>query len=197
MKKLALIAVLGFMASTASAVTLTWAATGIKFDGNTIKNSTDVTGYLIYLGTSTFSDSYSVSKDSTVDTIISSIGTKVDTKNKTSAVGKINGEWTFNYSDGYSNGDTFAILLTYATGGKTYYNLASDIVTLAGGNDVDVASQTPATDPSNVTGSFSFATAGEKDSIAKGGGWTVAVPEPSTAALALAGLALLIKRRRA
>ncbi len=197
MKKLALIALLCCATSVASAVTLAWSAAGVKFDGNTLKSSTDVTGYLIYLGTSSYADSYAVSKESTVDSVISSIGTKVDTKNKTSAVGKISGAWTFDYGDTYSNGDNFAVLLTYVSSGTTYYNLASAVVTLAGGNDVDLSTDTPATDPSDVSASFSFATAGEKNSLSKGGGWTVAVPEPSTAMLALAGLALLIKRRRA
>ena len=196
MKNLILAAVLGLMATTASAVTFNWAATGVSFEGSRLNNSTAVTGYLIYL-TESFADSYTVTKSSTADSIISSIGQKVDSKSKTSAVGKINGEWTFNYSDGYSNGNSFAVLLTYTNEGKTYFNLSSAVITLEGGNDADVASQTPATDPTAKTASFSFATAGEKNSIAKGGGWTIAVPEPSTAALALAGLAMLLKRRKA
>ena len=197
MKKATLIALFCFAATAAQAVTWTWSASGVKFDGTTLKSSTAVTGYLIYLGTSSFADSYTVTKTSTADSIASTIGTKVDSVNKTSAVGKLTGEWTFDYGTTYNNGDNFAVLLQYVAEDKTYFNLSSAVITLSGGNDADAATQTPATDPSNSAASFSFATAGEKNSLSKGGGWTVAVPEPSTAMLALAGLALLIKRRRA
>ena len=46
---------------------------------------------------------------------------------------------------------------------------------------------------------FSFSNTKNADTATPttGGGWYASVPEPSTAMLALAGLALLIKRRRA
>ena len=197
MKKYICIMALFISATFASAVTLKWDAAGVKFDGTSLGNSTAVTGYLIYLGTSSLKSDYDVTKASTVDSIISSIGQKVDEKSKPNGLGKLTGNWTFNYSDGYSNGANLAVLLVYATSSATYYNLSSSTVVLKDGNDADVETLTPAADPSNVSASFSFATAGEKNKLSKGGGWTVAVPEPSTAMLALAGLALLIKRRRA
>ena len=43
---------------------------------------------------------------------------------------------------------------------------------------------------------MNYTTAEPSSKVSPGGGWT-AVPEPSTAALALAGLALLLKRRKA
>ena len=196
MKKLLIAALVCAISLSASAVTFTWAATKIAYDGSTLKNSTAVTGYLIYLGTSSLSSSYTLSADSTAASIASTIGTQVDSKNKTSAVGKLAGEWDFNYSDGYSNGEgNFAMLLVYE-GDKTYFNLTSATLTLSGGNDADVANAIAAVNPSDGTFSFSYADGGTSSSLKAGGGWT-AVPEPSTAMLALAGLALLIKRRRA
>ena len=200
MKKTILAALLCAIATSASAVTLSWASsTAIKFDGSNLKNNENVTGYLIYLGTSSLSDSYNLTKDSTAESIISSIGTQAgDKKSKTNAMSKLSGEFDFNYSDGYENGSSkFALLLSYTSEGKTYFNLTSADYTLAGGNDANVAEAIAPVNPSDASFAFSFGSAGESKTLSSGGGWTVAVPEPSTAMLALAGLALLIKRRRA
>ena len=194
MKKLILaICAIGLMAGEASALSFKWTATGVSFDGSRLNSNDKVTGYLIYLGTgASLSESYTVTAASDANSIASSIGTKLEpTANKTSAVGKLTGTFTFDYGT-YDNGDAFAVLLEYtgAADGKTYYNLASDVVTLSG-----IADERSTI--SDAAFSFSYSTAGEKSSIASGGGWTAAVPEPSTAALALAGLALLLKRRKA
>ena len=197
MRKLMIAALLCALAVSAQAVTFTWGATKVAFDGSQLKSSTAVTGYLIYLGNNSLASTYTLSADSTVDSVVASIGTQVNSKNKTSAVAKLAGEWDFNYSDGYENNKgNFAMLLVYQ-GDKTYYNLTSGTLTLQGGNDADIENAIAAVNPSDGTFSFSYATAGESKTLSKGGGWTVAVPEPSTAMLALAGLALLIKRRRA
>ncbi len=191
MKKILTLCLLVLSAASASALSFDWTISGIKFDGVAIKKSTDVVGHLIYLGDGgSYSSSYALSKDSTADSIASAIGTKVDTSSTaTSNAGKLTTTYTFDYGT-KDNGDVFGVLLSYTTGGKTYYNLSSSTFTLSG-----IADETSSLDAG--TFSFSFDTAGEKNSISSGSGWTVAVPEPSTAALALAGLALLIKRRRA
>ena len=194
MKKLiATIALCGLFAVNASALSFTWASAALKFDSTTLKSDATVTGYLIYLGSEeSLSSSYALAADSTVSSIVSSIGTQAgDPKNKTSVAGKISSSFTFDYGS-YNNGDTFAMLAVYtgAADGKTYYNLSGDVYTLSG-----ITAENSSPDGASFT--FSSSVAGESSSLSKGGGWTVSVPEPSTAMLALAGLALLIKRRRA
>ena len=78
----------------------------------------------------------------------------------------------------------------YAAEGKTYYNLSTTTYTLS-----SIADNT-STETMSTASSFTWTTGEDSSSLKAGGGWT-AVPEPSTAALALAGLALLLKRRKA
>jgi len=192
-KTLLLIAALAALTQTASALSFNWSATGVEFGGSKLKNDANVTGYLIYLGNGgSLSTSYDLAADSTVDSVISSIGTKVDTKNKTSAVGKLTGTYTFDYGGTPGqNGDAFAVLVSYVSEGTTYYNLSSAVTTLSGLED-------DGTVISNQDFTMNYGTKGESSSLSAGSGWTAAaVPEPSTAALALAGLALLLKRRKA
>ena len=188
-----LTSLLCLLVGVASATTMNWNATLVSFNGSKVGKTTDVVGYLIYLGGagSTLSNSYALTADSTADSIISSIGTKVATQTGTTVASKLNNNYSFTLDTDYSNGDVFAMLISYAKDGKTYYNLTSAAVSMTG------AIADPPTDAENANFSFSYSTAGESSSLSKGGGWTVAVPEPSTAMLALAGLALLIKRRRA
>ena len=91
------------------------------------------------------------------------------------------------------NGDVFGMLLSYTSGGKTYYNIAATTYTLSG-----FADATSTVDSYKLAASAMTYTTADASTTkaAPGGGWTV-VPEPSTAALALAGLALLLKRRKA
>ena len=183
---IATIATVLMTVSSASALSFTWASsTAIKFDGTNLKSSSAVTGYLVYLGSSaTVGSSYDLS-----DSIVSTVGTEVGSLNGTSAMSKISTTFTFDYGT-YENNDAFAMLLKYdGADGKTYYNLSSTTYTLAGIAD----------EKSTITGAsfaFSYGTSDSTSKISSGGGWT-AVPEPSTAALALAGRALLLKRRKA
>ena len=187
---LALIAIL-MMAGQASALTITWSAANVAFEGTKLTKSTDVTGYLIYLGGagSAYSTSYTLADGATGDSVAASIGTVVDTKAGTT-MSRVSQSFSFT-TDKYNNGDVFGMLLTYSKEGTTYFNLSSATVSMTG------AADDPPTNPENAVFSFNYGGPSESSSLSKGGGWTAAVPEPSTAALALAGLALLIKRRRA
>ena len=159
-----------------------------------------MTAYLIYVGNDVAqSASIAVTKESTAASIASSFGTSAKVAQSydvtASRTGILSADFSFSASGGdYVSKDAFALLLSYTSDGKTYFNLSSV--------DSAYALSVPAEDPDIATyrdASFSFGNTvvGESNSLSSGGGWTVAVPEPSTAALALAGLALLLKRRKA
>ena len=192
MKKTLALALAVGLAGMASAVTMQWTAAGISFDGTRFNKTTGagsvLTGYLVALDS--FAASYTVDDSFTAATV----GTVVDTgTDGTSAVGKLSNFWTID-SDNYSNGDTFAVLLKYtgASDGKTYWNLSSGLVTLEG------FSVDPPTNASNTTASFSYGK-GTDGTLTAGGGWVAAaaVPEPGIACMALLGIGMMIKRRRA
>ena len=190
MKKILSLGLAVGLVGMASAVTMQWAsATAIQFDGSNLKSDTTVTGYLIALDQ--FAASYTV--DDSFDA--SKIGTLVDTKAATSAMSKISKAWTID-TDTYGNGDTFAVLLKYtgASDGKTYWNLSSGLVTMSG-----MALDPPA-NANNTTASFSYGK-GTDPTLTAGGGWVAAVstpiPEPGIAAMALLGLGMMLKRRKA
>jgi MYXO-CTERM domain-containing protein len=192
MKKLLTLAAVALVVGSASAVTMDWGTSVVQFDGSTIKSSTAVTGYLIAVSSLS---SYTV--DGSFDE--GDIGTVVNEKNKTSAAGKIKNTWTGIDTDTYSNGSTFAVLLKYVNGEDTYWNLAESLVSISG------MSVDPPVNASEVTAAFSYGN-GTDGTLAAGGGWVKAkaadpvipdTPEPATGALALAGIALLFRRRRA
>ena len=194
MKKTLLVAVIACLAaSNAAALSFAWSAKTIAFDGTTLKNSEAVTGYLIYLGNNgSLGSTFDISSATTGADVANVIGSKVDEKNKTSAVGKLANSYNFNYGEAPGkNGDVFAMLLTYTNEGTTYFNLSTTTTKLSG-----LVDDTSGIDAVDFTEGFKFTTAEPSSSLKAGGGWT-AVPEPSTAALALAGLALLLKRRKA
>lgn len=189
-KTIATLAVFASLLTSASALSFNWGSSAaIKFDGSNLKNDETVTGYLVYLSSGSVSD-VSLNTESTVSTIVSSLGSQVDLKNKTSAMSKISKDFEFDFGS-YDNGDAFGMLLVYtgSSDGKTYYNLSSTTYTLSG-----IADEKSTLEGASFT--FSGSTVGESSKLSGGSGWT-AVPEPSTAALALAGLALLLKRRKA
>lgn len=186
MKKLLSLAAIALVAGAASAVTMQWStASAVQFGGSNLKSNNNVTGYLIAL--SAFEDSYTL--DDTFD--FSDVGTKVDDKVGTSAMSKVNKTWTID-TDQYGNGDTFALLLKYVKDGDTYWNLSSNFATISG-MTVD-----PPVNAANTTNAFSYGT-GTEGILTAGGGWSKVkpVPEPATGALALAGIALLFRRRKA
>ena len=192
-KTLLLLAVATMLAPSAHALSFNWSASGILYDGTRFNKTTgaNVTAYLVYLGTDeSYSTSYDVNKESTASSIISSVGTQADYKTGTTAAGKITQDFEFD-SGAYGNGDTFGILLSYTASGTTYFNLSSSTYTLSGLTD------DPTQTIADATFTFSYSGPTESKTISSGSGWVLAVPEPSTAALALAGLALLIRRRKA
>ena len=189
MKKLLTIAVIALVAGAASAVTMQWAASGISFGGSKVGKTSDVVGYLI--ATESLGGPYTV--DSSFSA--SDVGTQVDTYEGTTATSQLKNSWTID-TDSYGNGDTFAVLLKYVKDGDTYWILSSALVTMSG-----MATDPPA-NANNVTASFSYGN-GTDPTLTSGGGWvkakpsTPVVPEPATGALALAGVALLFRRRKA
>ena len=79
----------------------------------------------------------------------------------------------------------------YSNEGKTYFNLSSSTYTMSGLSD-------ELSTPTAASFAFNYGGPTESTKVSSGSGWVqAAVPEPSTAALALAGLALLLKRRKA
>ena len=186
-KLLTLLAFCGFV-STASALSLTWQATTIAFDGATLKNSTAVTAYLVFIGNNaSLAESYN---PSSILTTLKPVSTVEGANSRGSATTSYNFPATENYAS-YNN-NVYGILLSYVSEGKTYYNLSSATYKVSGVADTTSSLE----DFKPATSTFSYGTKTASGSVTAGGGW-VAVPEPSTAALALAGLALLLKRRKA
>ncbi len=197
MKKLTFVAVALATAITSQAASVAWKSSALSFGSTALKSSSDVTGYLVLLSGSSlaspydFDDSFDATKVGTI------AGTDTDGTNKGSAT-----SGTLEL-DGASNGQTYALLAKYVADGKTYWNLSSSLNTLSGLDPSD-----PRVNPADWNAfAFGNTVVGESDKLTAGAGWTLAqattpgpqpdVPEPATGALALAGVALLFKRRRA
>ena len=185
MKKILTFALIGMFCISSYAANIDWSSVALSFGGTDLKKSTAVTGYLIALEGTSLATSYDLSSSFSASSIGVVLGTDTDGTSKGS---KVVGS---SFLDGYKNGDAFALLVTYNDGDKMYYNLSSSVYTLAGldPNDPSVAPQ--------EWDDFAFnnATSAEKGTLKAGGGWT-AVPEPASAMLALAGVAMLIRRRK-
>ena len=196
------IALAAIMAATiAQAGSFQWGTGTVKvsFDGTAFTSAgSSVMGYLVFLGTATDTSSLW-----TLDTTAGTIAGATEVKTKaptTTGLAANKGKIVDTYNDGdngnVSVGNTFGMFIKFNDGEKDWYNFSSTVVTIA----------TDATgafvgDPASFAFDFTKKTEiNVKSGVAPtaGGGWYAAgVPEPSTAALALAGLALLIKRRRA
>ena len=189
-KELAFLALFGLM-SAASAASFQWTVSNIAFNGTTLKSDTGLTAYLVYLGNGGSLDtSYAASSILTdLQTVDSVSGT--NTKGAAQKAYALPDPASGDYTE--LNGNVYGLLLSYASEGKTYYNLSSATYTVSG-MDADGGASLDAFKPAAST--FSYGTSSASGPVTAGGGW-VAVPEPSTAALALAGLALLLKRRKA
>ena len=183
----------------AQAASMQWKATNVAFGGTTLDSKTaTVSGYLVFLGTSSsLADLYTI--DYTAPGTITPATNVGDPKSV--GTGRAAGSITSTYDDATSAtgdgsqvaaGNYFAMYLKYVDGkGDTWYNFA----TSAGEVTLD---ERGVANP--ITFSFNYGTQTTIESAGQTpSGWTKinVVPEPSTAMLALAGLALLIKRRRA
>ncbi len=143
---------------------------------------------LVYLGQNV--TSYSLS-DITTDMAVDKLNYGVTTTGKASAVGK----WSPNtstYDDtSMASGASFTVL--FYNGGTSSF----DYVYALSGTDKGTAYDSNILTVSNDNMAIANATIYATGSATGNGVASVAVPEPSTAALALAGLALLLKRRKA
>ena len=194
MKKLMTLMLGMGLAVACSAAQINWGIAGqIKYDGTLVGNG-GATFTLVYLTDAAAWSSAAVDiasgKDSTGATTVATKTTNAGSMSMQNA-----SPWIYSWADEGGATDigskivaapsTFAMLVTTVKDNQTYY-WASDTYTVS---DSDANwNGTSATYTMNVTVANAMGTNGEK--------WT-AVPEPSTAMLALAGLALLIKRRRA
>ena len=183
MKRISTFLILLGLAVSAQAATVAWnilTPDQVKFDTKSVgKNAT---AYVVFLGTQTISD-YSFKE-------ITEMKTVFDTP---TALGKVNNVPV--EVDSVSGLGNYGLYMTYVSDEKTYYNISSSVYTLTAA-DVEAFTTEGTAIPAS---SFSFSNTKNADTATPttGGGWYASVPEPSTAMLALAGLALLIKRRRA
>lgn len=163
------------------AASITWNASSsiTKFDGSSVgKNAT---GYIVYLGTTDIST-----------LTYSDILAMATVKDQATNVGKWNNVGVTVDSTKTGN---YAMYMAFTSGEKTYYNISSSVYNLTTANIEAFLNEGTALP--TQTYSFTDAKPTSTPSTAKAGAGWVAVPEPSTAALALAGLALLLKRRKA
>ena len=194
------IAALALTIGAASAMTFDWGTSSkITFNGkvlNSAELAAPATVELIYLGTD---KAWSFDESGLVTDEVANTGAVAVTgsvANKGKASGTIEKTLGDSFADGstFGNGNVFGVLITYTdTEGKVWYNLSSNTYTLSGAdmNGSVIDKQT-----------FNFAWTNDEtgaDAPTAGGGWWTApaVPEPVSAGLALAGIALLLKRRRA
>ena len=185
MKKLITLTLMAMFAITASAASITWKSGTIKFGSTSV--GANATGYLVFLGTSNL-DSISLAD-------FVAMGSIADSPTKLS---KMNAPLTDLGSSPVGN---YAMYVTYSSGDYTYYSASSTIYTVTQANLNDLLNEGVDLADSN----FQFGTSTVHDPTVTplssgtiGGGWyATPVPEPATGALALAGVALLFRRRKA
>ncbi len=190
MKKSILLAAI-FAAFSAQAASFTWGTdtTAVSFDGTVLAGN--ATAYLVYLGSSTDTTKLWTLKADEI------VGATPVTSQVTSTAKRTAGRVSNSYASAdIQNGNVYGAYVKYVDGDKTWFNFSATTYTVSG---ISLGTEALTAD----TFVFNFSTKSEINPAAQtpvaGGGWyrAVAVPEPSTAMLALAGLALLIKRRRA
>ena len=187
--KLALVALLASLCTVSQAASVDWRSAALTFDGTALKNNTNVKAWVVYLSDGAFKSSYTIDDSFSADKVGVVVASDTDGTNKGSAVAGTAPNWSVKTYN--TNGDTFGLVLSYTDGEKTYWNISSIVNSFSGlvADDPTV----PAADWDDFSVS---STKNSTHSLSASSGWT-AVPEPSTAMLALAGLALLIKRRKA
>lgn len=200
MKKMTLVLAALFAVNVAQAATLTWGVNMdsllyVTEDGSSLTAANEYTGdtsswkyCLVWLGTSSSIDIGSVSDASVVDSF--EYGVYEDGGNAYPDTYSSNFETTGTATalDGSSititAGDYFGIVFYNGSSYSTVFDVSGDSVGSALGDTAQL---------SNLSATANIV----YHQIGDSGIAVSAVPEPSTAMLALAGLALLIKRRRA
>ena len=201
MKKILSIAFAAMLCLSANAATVNWGIYGATYFGSTNMKTENATGYLVYLGENSSWDDYGTAN---IVDIVKNGSTDypsiaVNTKNGqvSNSIGMDAGSsFTFDSSSKSGtapSGSYFGLLYAYTTGSNDQYYFAGSIYQFSetdtgDGGHYDSDLQTFTWKDDKIPTS--------NDSTGASQGW-VAVPEPSTAALALAGLALLLKRRKA
>ncbi len=197
MKKIAvLLAALTAFASQAASFNWGTGSVKVSFDGTALTTAASTaTGYLVLLTSGSASDLYTV--DYTAPGSITGASSVSDKETTSTGLANAKGRIAGSYSSsGIANDQVYGMYITFTdTAGKQWFNFSSDTYTVSGvtlGNEALTAASFGFNFDSKTTITSS------SQSPSAGGGWySIQVPEPSTAALALAGLALLIKRRRA
>jgi hypothetical protein len=188
MKKIVTLMVLALVAVSASAAQIKWGTTGQLFNDQTAMttaNGYSTTAYLVYLAGGNW-DIFDVA--TFVADTSSALGTK--TANIAGVVSPATGNYAVNVGDTIpgttdkiiDGSSTFGILFL-STGGKfgaDQYYYQSDVYTF----DTSASQYDAATEKFTATAA-----------VSSGSTWT-AVPEPASAMLALAGVAMLIRRRK-
>ena len=194
------IAALALTIGAASALSFEWAtSTQITFNGTKLNSAAlaaPATVELIYLGKDnawSFDDLGIVTDEAVSTGTITTGGLASKRAYGTGLLEKTHLD-TFADSSKFDNGNVFGVLITYTdTEGNVWYNLSGNTFTLSG-----VADNTSTIEKQTFDFAWTNDESGAEAPAAGGGWWTApAVPEPVSAGLALAGIALLLKRRRA
>ena len=182
--------IVALVAVSASAASFNWGTgtTKVSFGGTAITATNGAMGYLVLLTGS----SIEASVVEGIMQVPASVATKANTSSGLAGnKGKITGKYE---ADTIANGQNYGMFITYSDGIDTWYNFSSTVYTVSG-----LADATSSLD--DAVFAFDFTTQNEVsngDTITAGSGWVkyTAVPEPASAMLALAGVAMLIRRRK-